>query len=116
MSRRRFVYREVEPGKVESFEVTDDWRPTNADTGHKSEEEVFGKLQHSDGTDLSTRKRHREFMKSRGLTLSDDYKDHWAKAEQRRADLFSGKGSDKGVRQSLEKAVYQLTEGKKRGK
>lgn len=114
MSRRRYVYREVEPGKVEAFEVGADWVPEGRGPSLKSEEEVFGKLQATDGTDLSTRKRHREYQKAHGLALADDYRETWAKAEERRAEAFTGKANSKAIRESVEKAIYKLTEGKRR--
>lgn len=44
-----------------------------------------------DGTDISTRTKHREYMKRNGLTVADDYKGEWAKAEKDRRDRFGGK-------------------------
>jgi len=45
----------------------------------------------SDGTDISTRTKHREYMKRNGLTIADDYKGEWAKAEKDRRDRMGGK-------------------------
>lgn len=114
---KRYVYREVAPGQVESFEVGEEWLPTNRNEGRRSEEEVFGKLQALDGTDISTRKRHREYMRANGLTLAGDYDapgGHWDKAAERRAEAFTRGPDSKTRRESIEKAIYQLTEGKRK--
>lgn len=44
----------------------------------------------SDGTDISTRTKHREYMKRNGLTIADDYKGEWGKAEKDRRDRLGG--------------------------
>lgn len=44
----------------------------------------------SDGSDISTRTKHREYMKRNGLTVADDYKGEWAKAETARRALLGG--------------------------
>jgi hypothetical protein len=48
-------------------------------------------LRASDGTDISTRTKHREYMKRNGLTIADDFKGEWAKAERERRDRLDGK-------------------------
>jgi hypothetical protein len=114
MSRRRYVYREVAPGQVESFEVGQDWRATGRGEGHKSEEEVYGHIQATDGTDLSTRRRHREYMAAKGITLAEDYRDAWTKASQERADYYTRGPDKRAVRESLERAVYQVTQKRRK--
>jgi hypothetical protein len=50
-------------------------------------------LQATDGTDISTRTKHREYMKANNLTLMDDFKGTWQKSrEQRDAYFKEGKG------------------------
>lgn len=38
----------------------------------------------TDGSDISSRRKHREYMKRNNLTTTDDFKDTWAKAQQER--------------------------------
>ena len=50
-------------------------------------------LRAQDGTDISSRSKHREYMKRHGLTTADDFKDTWAKAEKARAEYrTTGRG------------------------
>ena len=113
MSRRRFVYREVSPGQVESFEVGRDWTPSGRGN-LKSEEEIYGHLTAPDGTDISTRKRHRDYQALHGLTLAEDYKESWKKAAKERARAFTEGPSSKTRRESIERAMYQAVN--RRGK
>lgn len=46
-----------------------------------------------DGTDISTRKKHREYMKKNGLTTVDDFKNEWKQKQKEREAFFTG--SDK---------------------
>lgn len=50
-------------------------------------------LRAPDGTDISTRTKHREYMKRNNLTTMDDFQGSWAKAEKERdAYRTTGKG------------------------
>ena len=40
---------------------------------------------------FASRTQHREFMKRHGLTTVDDFKEHFAREEQRRAQVLQGK-------------------------
>lgn len=42
----------------------------------------------TDGTLINSRSKHREYMKRNGLTIADDYKGEWAKAERERRERF----------------------------
>lgn len=108
MSRKRYVYTSGGQPLPEPIEVDLDWRDPGREALHRSEEEVFGHVTATDGTDLSTRRRYNEYMKSRGLAHVDDYKETWEKAEQRRTRAFT-EGDSKGVREALNKAMYKLT-------
>lgn len=111
MSRRRFLYTMGGQPLPEPIEVDLDWRDPGRETPHRSEEEVFGHVTATDGTDLSTRRRYNEYMKAKGLAHADDYKEHWAKKEQERAELFTGSSrkQSKAIRESVERAFYKLT-------
>ncbi len=62
-------------------------------------------LQASDGTPIDTRTKHREYMKRNGLTIADDYKGEWAKAEKDRRDRMTG--SHHSNRHLIERAFTQ---------
>jgi predicted nucleic acid-binding Zn ribbon protein len=43
-----------------------------------------------DGTDISTRSKHRQYMKERGLTTADDFAQTWKRDAQQRAERLAG--------------------------
>lgn len=59
-----------------------------------------------DGTDISTRTKHREYMKSRGLTTADDFKETWKKAADEREKLRSGTFQDPELKRAVAEAFY----------
>jgi len=64
--------------------------------------------QATDGTDISTRRRHREYMRRHGVTVADDYKHEWAGKAAERERFYSGDFDKKGRTEAVERAVYQL--------
>jgi hypothetical protein len=60
-------------------------------------------MQAPDGSDISTRSKHREFMKRTGLTTTDDFKGEWATAQKQREERRQGIHEDRGLRQHLER-------------
>jgi len=63
-------------------------------------------LRASDGTDISSRAKHRAYMKERGLTTMDDYKQTWQRDAERRA--ASLRGDDPTRKQDVANAITQL--------
>jgi hypothetical protein len=86
-------------------EVMDDYVP------HRSVEVIgdrhYDGLRATDGADISTRAKHREYMKQHGLTTMDDYKNEWAKAAEKRAEYFTGKSGSVN-REDVARAIHQL--------
>ena len=64
-------------------------------------------LMASDGTDISTRTKHRQYMRERGLTTIDDYKDTWQRDAKERAERLEGK--DPTRRNDIAEAIHKLT-------
>lgn len=62
-------------------------------------------LRASDGTDISSRSKHREYMRAKGLTTIDDFTETFKRKEEERAALRSGTFEDKELRQDLTKEV-----------
>jgi hypothetical protein len=62
-----------------------------------------------DGTDISSRTKHREYMKRNGLTTADDYKETWRKEGQLRELSRMGQLTerDKNLRQTIERELYR---------
>lgn len=63
-------------------------------------------LQATDGTDISTRTKHREYMKNNGLTMMDDFKQTWADAAKERERIRTG-GPDKERRAVITEEVMK---------
>ena len=105
MTRRRFVQRREPP--YDLIEITDDYQPEmRADSGALWGDRSYDGLRAPDGTDISTRTKHREYMKAAGLTTMDDFKDSWAKAKESRERYYTEGGSFK--RADIERAIHQL--------
>jgi hypothetical protein len=64
-------------------------------------------LQATDGADISTRSKHREYMKATGLTMADDFKNHWKEAKKQREAYYKGEHKDKALREHLAREVYR---------
>lgn len=64
-------------------------------------------LRASDGTDISSRTKHREYMKRHGLTTADDFKDTWAKAQREREEYRMGSRVDSELRKEITEQVVK---------
>lgn len=108
MSRRRFIY----PGNgADPIEVDDDYSPPPREHGRVHGDAHYDGLRAPDGADISTRTKHREYMKARGLTTMDDFSDSFRRAEAQRMEVR--RGVDPGRRAQIARAIHQLhTKGK----
>ena len=65
-------------------------------------------LRATDGTDISTRTKHREYMKRHNLTTMDDFSGAFERAQKAKADyVTTGKGGAVS-RADVARAIYQL--------
>lgn len=103
MARRRFVW---SPEDDCLIEVTPDYEQPGRHVPIVGDLH-YSNLQATDGTDISTRTKHREYMKRNGLTTMDDFKDTWANAATKRADYFQGKRGTV-TRDDIGRAIHQL--------
>jgi len=110
VSRRRIYYTR---GGVpcEPYEAGDEAEPgarlqINLDTHYDG-------ARATDGTDISTRRRHREYMRRTGFTVADDYKQEWAKKAEQRECFRSGDFDKTGRTEAVERAMFHV-EGRKR--
>jgi hypothetical protein len=62
----------------------------------------------TDGTDIGSRKRHREYMKRNNLAMADDFKGEWSGAERERQAIRSGEIDRKARREAVERAIHQI--------
>lgn len=104
MTRRRFIQMKEPP--YDLIEVTEDYSaPARADSALWGDRNYEGMVA-PDGTDISSRTKHREYMKAKGLTTMDDFKDSWAQAKASRERYMTEGGSFK--RADIERAIHQL--------
>jgi len=69
-------------------------------------------LQATDGADISSRAKHKAYMKQHGLTTMDDYAGTWAKAQAKR-DEYRIKGGT--IRhEDVARAIHQLQSDRNR--
>ena len=66
----------------------------------------YAGLQATDGADISTRKRHREYMRRTGYTTADDFTNTWAEAKKKREHYMQNGGSVR--KQDVYAAIEQL--------
>jgi hypothetical protein len=67
----------------------------------------------TDGTDIGSRRKHREYMKRHNLAIADDFKETWAKAAKEREKVYTGEHDRKGRREDIERAWYEVTNGRR---
>ena len=70
----------------------------------------YENMKATDGTDIGSRKRHREYMKMHGLTTADDFKSQWqsAEAERQRVREEGRMPTDAKRREALERGMYRI--------
>lgn len=107
MSRRRYVWDAV-AGRL--VEVSPEFVGQRRSEGRKSEEEVYGHITATDGTDLSTKRRHREYMQTHNLTIADDFRQTWdSAAKEMKSAQTPGSGYDaRARREDLGRAMHEL--------
>lgn len=62
-------------------------------------------LRATDGTDISTRTKHREYMKRNGLAMASDFKNTWASSQKEREALRTGTLKDAELRADITRQV-----------
>lgn len=104
MTRRRYIQDRT---TGELIEVTADHRePMRNDAGALWGDSSYAGLRATDGTDISTRSKHREYMRANNLTTVDDFQNTWAKAQEQRERLYTQGGTFS--RRDVERAISQL--------
>ena len=104
MTRRRYVY---DPATKEMVEITQTTElPSRIDSGALWGDRHYEGLRATDGTDISSRTKHRQYMKNNNLTTMDDFTNSWAKAKEQRERLYTQGGSFS--RSDIERAIHQV--------
>jgi hypothetical protein len=107
MTRRRYRY---DPESGEMVEIGATLPPRRKDAlNHMSAlwgDRHYDGLAAPGGADISSRKKHREYMKRTGLTTADDFKETWAKAKVDRERYYQQGGSVR--KQDIREAIERL--------
>lgn len=105
MTRRRYIQSKEPPYNL--IEVTDGYEPDRR-VGDASlwGDRSYDGLRATDGTDISSRSKQREYMRLNGLATVDDFKETWAKAKEARERYYTQGGSFN--RRDIERAIHQL--------
>jgi putative FmdB family regulatory protein len=74
--------------------------------GHVFNDRHYQDLKATDGTDISSRAKHQAYMKAKGLTTVDDYKETWKRDAQERTQRLAGVDSSRA--QDVAEAVRKL--------
>jgi hypothetical protein len=110
--RSRFVYRPGHPraspnGFVNVEELGNDAPQDVAAVPIVSDRYMEG-TQAQDGTDISSRTKRREYMKSKNLADADDFKGTWKAAQEEKVKIRTLQGVDhKERRENIARALYE---------
>lgn len=104
MTRRRYI-QDRQTGEL--IEVTSDYQaPLRNDAGALWGDRHYDGLKATDGSDISTRSKHRDYMRANNVTMVDDFKNTWATAQAQRERLYTQGGTFS--RRDVERAIHQL--------
>jgi hypothetical protein len=107
--RRKWIYDEE---IREMVEVTPEYRPPGKGKdalnylGGLWGDRHYDGLRATDGADISSRKKHRDYMQKTGYTTADDFKDAWGKARREREYYMKNGGSFR--KQDIAEAMSKL--------
>jgi hypothetical protein len=102
--RRRFIQNREPPY---DFVEVGDHVPRRRDDLLQGDRNYDG-LKATDGTDISSRTKHREYMKRNGLTMMDDFKETWSDQAKQRADFYTAGKGGAVTKKDIEKAIATL--------
>lgn len=102
MSRRRYRF---DPNLGALVEITDDWEPTPR-TPVVTDLYMDGQRS-TDGADIGSRKKRREYMRANNLADASDFKETWAKAARERAKYFKGDFDHARRKEQIARAIYE---------
>lgn len=90
MTRRRYVW-DPEVGAL--VEMSTEQPKADSRTSALWGDRHYDGMQATDGTDISSRAKHRRYMKKHGLTTADDFKQTWERTVREREHYQKHGGS-----------------------
>lgn len=112
MSTRRWVYRDNGKGGVDVIEVGADYSEAPRSTGDLGKFD-YDNLRAPDGADISSRTKHREYMKAHNLTVADDFKGEWKQAAAEREQRKQGNFDKAERKEAIARAIYNQRDKKR---
>jgi hypothetical protein len=112
VTRRRYVYREVAPGKVEAFEVGSDYSDAPRSTGDLGKFD-YNNLRMTDGADVSSRSKYMSYLKATGYAPLHEFKETNAKAAKEREAKANGTADRAERRETIGRTLHALRNGRK---
>lgn len=111
MTRRRYISLKI-GGAYELVEITKNNEPEQR--GPRADSLLWNDRSYQDLGDprFASRTQHREYMHSRGLTVTSDYKEEWKRAEATRV-RFKQEGYDPTRKEDIARAISQLNSRRK---
>jgi len=101
--RKRYRY---DTEKKEMVEIPEDWTDAPRSTGDLGKFQ-YDNMRATDGADISSRTKYKDYLKATGLTPTSDFKNEWAQAAKKREEVFKGTNDKKQRREAIERAIYQ---------
>jgi hypothetical protein len=116
--RGTFVYDKRQGKCVPLFEEYQPDEPAQALSAPIMSGRFYENAKTVEGHDIGSRRKHREYMKERGLTTADDFTETWAKAERERENMRKGVFPDaKERRNEIGRILYEVEKkGRKNGR
>jgi hypothetical protein len=103
-----WVYRNIEGGGVEVYEKGTEPPSEMAMHNALAGDRHYDGLRATDGSDISTRSKHREYMKKHGVTTMDDYKSTWGKTVAERESYRQGKSGGAVTRDDIARTIARM--------
>lgn len=104
MTRRR--YRQMPDFSL--VEITDDdYLPSTKGDASLWNDRGYENMSTTDGVDISSRTKHREYMKAHGLTTFDDFKGELSKKQQER-EAYQRGDRPSITKADIERSIHQL--------
>lgn len=105
--RGRTVYTSGGEPLPEPYEVGSDWSGATGRAQTTTEEITYGRVRATDGTDISSRKKHREYLKQNGLCMAQDFSPAYQEREAGRRE----REEDRKVRAQVDRDVHKIFGG-----
>jgi hypothetical protein len=108
MARTRYLW---DPESKSLVEVGAEWTDTERRAPVVTEELVYGKAGAINGVDISSRKKHREYLKANNLAMASDFTEHAPKV---RREALARTEEKRAIRETVGRALYEARTQRKR--